>query len=58
MQGMPSDTLTDKLYNVPFRMTHCGNFKAVTLNSEIDFYLRNGLNGDFFTKWSYKIQFY
>ena len=25
MQGMPSDTLTDKLYNVPFRMTHCGN---------------------------------
>ena len=25
MQGMSSDTLTDKLYNVPFRMTHCGN---------------------------------
>ena len=31
---------------------------AVTLNSEMDFYLRNGRNGDFFTKWSYKIQFY
>ena len=30
----------------------------VTLNSEMDFYLRNGRNGDFFTKWSYKIQFY
>ena len=28
---------------------------SVTLNSEMDFYLRNG---DFFTKWSYKIQFY
>ena len=25
MQGMSSDTLTDKLYNAPFRMTHCGN---------------------------------
>ena len=30
----------------------------VTLNSEMDFYLRNGRNEDFFTKWSYKIQFY
>ena len=33
-------------------------WEAVTLNSEMDFYLRNGRNGDFFTKWSYKIQFY
>ena len=38
----------------------CTRYKmeAVTLNSEMDFYLRNGRNGDFFTKWSYKIQFY
>ena len=34
------------------------NPPPVTLNSEMDFYLRNGRNGDFFTKWSYKIQFY
>ena len=32
--------------------------KSVTLNSEMDFYLQNGRNGDFVTKWSYKIQFY
>ena len=33
-------------------------FVTVTLNSEMDFYLRNGRNGDFFTKWSYKFQFH
>ena len=36
-------------------VNRCHN--SVTLNSEMDFYLRNGRNGDFFTKWSYKIQF-
>ena len=29
--------------------------KWVTLISEMDLFLRNGRNGDFFTKWSYKI---
>ena len=38
-----------------FRVT---GLHSVTLNSEMDLFLRNGRNGDFFTKWSYKIQFY
>ena len=29
--------------------------ERVTLISEMDLFLRNGRNGDFFTKWSYKI---
>ena len=29
--------------------------KWVTLISEMDLFLRNGRNGDFFTKWGYKI---
>ena len=32
MQGMPSDTLTDELYNVPFRMTHYGNLDRRNFN--------------------------
>ena len=30
-------------------------FSGVTLISEMDLFLRNGRNGDFFTKWGYKI---
>ena len=42
------------IHKIPPRYS---NADAVTLNSEMDFYLRNGRNGDFFTKWSLKIQF-
>ena len=30
-------------------------YQGVTLISEMDLFLRNGRNGDFFTKWGYKI---
>ena len=34
------------------------NTFGVTLISEMDVFLRNGQNGDFFTKWSYNIFIY